>query len=408
MNIKIVFKVTVPLLLLLLLLVLVLARPFYQGGGGKVPMPLPDFPIPLAFTGDSRGLKATEIVSTLDAPITKGKNAIWCASFLSAWKAMEQDFVREAILLDSPPKTAGLLNDAVDPRPFIPASAMYTAIGWSQSGIVEHIRSDLRRRFPDKEPPTFPGITPDSFVAFAYLEANVTFSLPFNQNKEPFPFMDGSGNKTQVTSFGLPLEDVNTYSKLRAQVHILFLSDKWTWTNETTGMTYEEFVIDLCSNSSPSQIIVAKIAPQPTLAAALAQVQKDIATADRSDYISIHDSLLVPDFHWFVSHRFSELEGRGFGNQKLKGQRLDVARQDILFRLDKNGAELKAEARMNMTSQPKALYLDRPFLIYMKTRGAQTPFFVMWIDNAELMNPWNPTSAQTVISHKGQTVLLHN
>ncbi len=28
---------------------------------------------------------------------------------------------------------------------------------------------------------------------------------------------------------------------------------------------------------------------------------------------------------------------------------------------------------------------DRPFLIVVKKRGAERPFFVMWVDNAELL-----------------------
>lgn len=29
---------------------------------------------------------------------------------------------------------------------------------------------------------------------------------------------------------------------------------------------------------------------------------------------------------------------------------------------------------------------DRPFLIVVKKRGAKQPFFVMWVDNAELLS----------------------
>jgi hypothetical protein len=28
---------------------------------------------------------------------------------------------------------------------------------------------------------------------------------------------------------------------------------------------------------------------------------------------------------------------------------------------------------------------DRPFLIYLKKRGATRPYFAMWVDNAELL-----------------------
>jgi len=70
------------------------------------------------------------------------------------------------------PAMAGQLNEAADPRPHIPPAALYTASGWNQRGITNQIWRDLRQRFPDRTPPAFPGITPDSFVAYACLEAN--------------------------------------------------------------------------------------------------------------------------------------------------------------------------------------------------------------------------------------------
>src|SRR5260221_11365204 len=57
-------------------------------------------PTPLTFDGSSTALKATEVVPTLETPIPQGKSAIWCASFQSAWKALEElagetDFLSE-------------------------------------------------------------------------------------------------------------------------------------------------------------------------------------------------------------------------------------------------------------------------------------------------------------------------
>jgi hypothetical protein len=45
----------------------------------------------------SGGMKATQVVPTLDAPISIGKNVIWCASFLSAWKALQIDLAGELV-----------------------------------------------------------------------------------------------------------------------------------------------------------------------------------------------------------------------------------------------------------------------------------------------------------------------
>ena len=34
---------------------------------------------------------------------------------------------------------------------------------------------------------------------------------------------------------------------------------------------------------------------------------------------------------------------------------------------------------------PAYYFFNKPFLVYMKKRGAKHPFFVMWVDNAELL-----------------------
>ncbi|MCX7427884.1 MAG: hypothetical protein NTW96_19930 [Planctomycetia bacterium] len=356
--------------------------------GGRLPAPTGE----LTFDGDSQELKATIVVATLDAPIQEGMNAIWCASFLSAWKAMEEDVAKEPPSLQDSPKVALELNQAADPRPDVPKASMYVAAGWNDKGIVDQIQNDLAADFPTKAPPTFPGILPNSFVAYAYLEANVAFLVPYFQSRSPMVFTDGAGNKTELSSFGIRSEDDYAYEKLRAQPRVLFWKGK-PWDK---GL---EFAVDLCAESSPSQIIVARINREPTLAAALARVESERAELEKTrekdpgwaqfvERIGPRDVLLVPDICWRISHHFAELECKTFTNSKLAGQRLDVAQQDISFRLDRSGAELKSESKQYCKPQDIHYVLDRPFLICMKKRDAKTPYFVMWVENAELLTKW--------------------
>ena len=67
------------------------------------------------------------------------------------------------------------------------------------------------------------------------------------------------------------------------------------------------------------------------------------------------------------------------------GRKKGYVQQDILFRLDRSGAELKAEAKSYALPIPTYFVFDRPFLIYMKKRGKSQPYFVMWVENAELL-----------------------
>ncbi|OHB67880.1 MAG: hypothetical protein A2V70_03340 [Planctomycetes bacterium RBG_13_63_9] len=332
--------------------------------------------------GDSRELKATKVVPTLDAPIPKAMNAIWCASFLSAWKTLETDLAKEPLFLQGSPEVVLALNKAADPRPHIPEASLYVAAGWNQQGITDRIEKDLAQKFPTAIQPTFPGILPNSFVAYAYLEANVKFSLPYFQNREPMVFTDRAGNKTELSSFGIRPEDDYAYFELRRQPAILFE------TREEFKLT--ECIVDLDRTSQPNQIILAFMEPKPTLAEMLATVEDKIDTARKKEELGPNDVLLVPDMVWRITHEFAELQGQEFTNAKLKGQRIDVARQDIQFRLDRSGAELESEAKTYMLPIPTYYVFDRPFLLCMKKRGAGMPYFVMWIENAELLNKWQP------------------
>ena len=81
--------------------------------------------VPLAFSGSSSQLKSTQVVPTLDTQVSKGKNVIWCASFLAAWKVLEHDLAGEPVLVEGAPQAAISLSTASDPRPVIPEDSLY-------------------------------------------------------------------------------------------------------------------------------------------------------------------------------------------------------------------------------------------------------------------------------------------
>ena len=74
-----------------------------------------------------------------------------------------------------------------------------------------------------------------------------------------------------------------------------------------------------------------------------------------------------------------------FLNAGFEGYYIAKAMQTIRFKLDRSGAELASEAQMPCKPMATHFVCDRPFLIFVKKRGAERPFFVMWVDNAELL-----------------------
>jgi hypothetical protein len=330
----------------------------------------------LTFSGSSTQLKRTVIVPTLDTPIPAEKSAIWCLSFQLAWNELKSELGAEPLKVPNADEVCRRLNAA-------PASAgdvaeeMYFATAGRMPGVAERIREGLAAKFPGVAAPDIP---PEAaFVGFAYLSAEVRFAHAYVDTDE-LQFSDATGHKHSTRGFGIRHEDELRLKDQRNQIQLLF-------TRQGEGeFNPEEFALDLCKDSTPNQIVLARIPRQDSLSEAIAYVEKRAATypppADEFHRkflhrFNDHDILLAPNMNWKIEHRFGELEG--------EQSPISRAYQVLRFRLDRGGARVESEAGVHVKFGPRDFHFDRPFLLYMKKRGAQHPFLAMWIDNAELL-----------------------
>ena len=134
-----------------------------------------------------------------------------------------------------------------------------------------------------------------------------------------------------------------------------------------------------------------------TLGEAAKTLQEKIAAFKNDpDYEALRrlqsrDTLIVPDVLYKLTHHFDELLGKHLGNQKWTDYFFFEALQKIDFTLSRTGVVLKSEARLGSqasgaTREHGTCIFDRPFLICVQKREPNaTPFFLMWVDNAELM-----------------------
>ena len=352
-------------------------------------------PIPQSFNGSSAHLNETDVVPTLDIPLDPSKNTIWCASFVSAWKAIETNITEEPIKLNTDHSFVQSLNTATDPSGYVDPASLYANAGWVEKGIIQDINDDLASLFPEKPAPEFPGIAPNSFLAYAYLESQLKFGTPYFQNDKPLQFSDSSDNTTDVNSFGIRATDEYAYFDLRRQLDVLHvLRNKPDPETGRLDLVPREFIVDLDESSEDLQFVAASVQPGRTLAETLESVQAKIAAPPEQDYetgFGPNDVFLIPDLNWEISHHFTELEGTSILNTSISGQRIDVALQDIRFVLSRGGVELASEAKMYMRPIPTHYVFNRPFLIYLKRRDAETPLFVMWVANSELLSKHEPT-----------------
>ncbi len=339
------------------------------------------------FSGSSGRLKQTVIVPTLDSPCPPGKNVIWCSSFQLAWNEVRDKVTGAPLEVPEAAELAARLNAARRSASDIDPRSVYVAGGRTKDGIIRKIEKDMAARFPSHGPPDFSGRPhpPGGILAYSCLTARVPFKFPFRQVDEGLAFTDSQGIKTQVAGFGLWRAYLQRYKNLRDQVEVLY-----TQRDEDHFEELTECALDPCRHSTPYQVAVARVQPKGSLADTLEYVRTRISDFKKQPYyqeerrLGGNDELRIPEMFWKIDHRFEELIGKIVANANPPMPVIE-ALQTIEFRLDRSGAVLESEAVLVITAAPRYFVFDRPFLVYMQKRGAEHPFFVMWVDNAELL-----------------------
>jgi hypothetical protein len=342
---------------------------------------------------DSRNLKQTVVVATLDCPLPEHKNAIWCATFQMAWDKLKQDIIGEPIQILGAEELADRLNRSQFPRGSLEERSYYTNAGFVKDGVIEKIRKDMAKRFPREPAPVFDKkytTSPDVIAAYAFLDVSIEFEHPFYTYRERFGFADSTGKIATVKAFcGHSAKHDKNAEAVRNQVEILYHEDD----HSPRG---EQFAVDLCRETQPYQVILARMPHCVTFGESVRVLRERIAAFERNpDYEKLRklrpgDSLIVPDVLYRLTHHFDDLLGKHLGNPKWPDAFILEVMQRIDFTLSRTGVVVRSwSLAMVKSAVPRCLKFDRPFLICVQKREPNaTPFFLMWVDNAELMEPY--------------------
>ena len=348
-------------------------------------------------------LQSTVMTPHLRAPIRKGQNVVWCNTFQLVWNECCR-LIGEDIHLVGEPAMVSILNKKESTREDLDEDSFIAIAGFVRDGIHGRIDRALLAKFKGRARPRYipsKALTPrpQDIVAYAYLFKNLAFATPFEDLADP---MDFRGVK--VAGFGKDAGKDASRALLR-QVGIL----------DYAGPA--DFVIELATRSADDRVLLARIAPAATLRQTVAAVEQRIArglrrrvdraaemlgrqpTAKELQRIRGHggtmgpdDILRVPKFNFDLTRQYArDLCGRLIvRNPKIaKDLWILSAVQNIRFQMDEKGVRLRSEAHMAIGCSALAprhiMIFDGPFLLMLKRRGAEAPYFAMWVDNAELL-----------------------
>ncbi len=320
---------------------------------------------------DADDLQQTTVTSYLQKKITNGKNLIYCSTFQLAWNALCDDIIKAPLELSGTPEIQTMLNKKLSDKNDISPDAYIAMAGFNRDGIVKKIDDALLNKFDKKNGCGIQLMRSDDILAYAYLFKKLEFKNKFEDlNTSPIFF----NKETKVETFG-----IKQYSyEIAKQVKILHYNND------------DDFILKLESKSQNDEIILAKIEPKETLLATVDYVFEQIKNK-KTIIVEKGDILKIPKFDFDIFKKYSELINRDFLNKNFEGYFIAKAFQGIKFKLDEKGVVLESYAAIigvkSISYSPgtKQLIFDKPFLFCLKEKNGKYPYFVMWVDNAELM-----------------------
>jgi len=328
---------------------------------------------------DSSKLKQTMVTTNPDEKIVSGKNLVYCSTFQLAWNELTNNIIKGDLHLVGETLLSGILNKfrSIITKNDISVKDYVAMSGYGKDKIVEKINAQLSKKFGKEAWTVKEKLSPDDILAFSFLMKNLAFKTQFDDNPVGMRFNEGAD---AVKSFGIvKFQGRNEkMMELSKQVDILYY-------NKDT----KEFIVRLTTDNSTDELILASVAPEAGLLQTWKKAQKS-ASSSAPSKLNSDDVLQIPEIDLYIDHSYKELIGKRVSNKGFKQYMIAKALQVTKFKLDKTGAFLKSKAEIKMVkgmlnSTYKKLVFNKPFLLCMKEKKAKNPYFMMWVDNTELL-----------------------
>jgi len=300
----------------------------------------------------------TLFIPTLEHEISRNENSVYCATLLFAWNEIRNQ-IHSPLTIPAEYSDLILLNN-------------------SQS-FIEVLKPDEYNASGE--------VDGDMIKARAEFNKSLPFEIKLKNFEDGLSFKD-----QKVSAFGVNGFDE---SEMLRAVRIVYYKDD------------NNYIIKLLPKDKEHEIILFKTDENFDSMAKMNQKiieLTEIGNSERKNqrinwryYWNDEDELIIPKFNFNIETDYSTLEGTHFSadNQIFT---IEKAWQRTAFTLDESGAEIESEAAMDAVAEaaedeeiekeiprPKKMIFDKEFLILLKRKDAENPYFGMWTTNTELM-----------------------
>ncbi len=321
-------------------------------------------------SGSAKNKITDTIVNVYAGSYCKG-NYVWGGAMNLAWNDLSKNIIKEKIALKTNDKNAvGIINKLNKP-PFtindLDGKSYYIKSGYGQK-TLDIINKESRKKFPHKSFADLTGPLNDSdIIAYASFLKQVYFPIPFTVNETNF-----LGQK--VKGFYAGNEDERDNVKI-----IDYEND-------------DHFIISLQLKDSSDQLILAKGYDMTNPAIVVKAINDNMSEYWRS--MSHRDDFEAPKINLDQHRDYVELIQKQFANKGFEKYVIGEMFENIKFTMDEKGAKAENEAEIRPVAmsislepqpKPKHLVLDKPFWVVMQRKDSKNPYFLLGVNNTELM-----------------------
>ncbi|WP_343670895.1 hypothetical protein [Chitinophaga sp.] len=285
----------------------------------------------------TRYYSRSQIVSNMLTPVDASKNIAFAASFTLAWNEMRKQV---GAPINNKAKAVKWMNDS----PF--SGDMLSA---------REYKKDVQ-------------IDGGNIAVLVNFQKELGFDVPMQPLRETLQF-----NGKAVKAFGMQDYD----PEIIGEAHLVYYRDE------------DHFVMNLDSKDKSSDMILAKgFNKGANLHVILQQIQGAIR---KGTTIKEYATLQIPVLKFMEEEHFKELEGIEF-KAKGKGYTITTARQKTTFTLDQEGAKVIDLASIEVSTdsvevkRPPNLIFDKPFVVMLQKKKSNFPYFMLKVENEEIMD----------------------
>lgn len=296
-------------------------------------------------------------------------NYVWGGAMNLAWTELAENIIKEDIQINTKDKVALeivlKLNDAPFSKKDLDEESYYVKSGYGQK-TVEEINHESKKKFPSKSFGDLKmDLSPTDIISYAYFLKEVEYETKFEKD-------DISFNGQKVKGF------IADNKAQRKNVKII------KYEND------DKFIIKLQLKDKSDELILVKgydmTNPQTVVEEINKNNNKYLSTIGKSDKFK------APKLHLDHHRDYIELIGKYLSNQGFSDYFIAQMFENIKFDMDEKGARVENEALIVMIKsavmepeKPKNFILDKPYWVVMKRADSQNPYFILGVNNVELM-----------------------